>query len=385
MGEILKSLISQIFPSLAASAGGGLLNRIFGLSKAENQQNAFNANEAEKNRQFQALQAQNQNAFNAEQAQINRDFQAEQAATEWQRGVADMRAAGLNPALAYGQGGASAMSGSAAAAAGLPSGSAASGSGRGLGVSLSDLMGLAKMKSEIDEAQSRIDLNEKQGGLFDMERDYKGAELAFFQPLTEAKLKAYESALKNDAVERRLKEAGIDETKARESLLIKQAMLAGIDSETRAELNKQEVRLRMAEVGLTYANTAVQRKRVDEIRAHITQMLQDAITSGALAGVYDQQARNMLVEHGILEFDSETKEYAVKHKKLTYWLNTIGTTVGIVGDIVGIGAKGVTAFAALKGATNLGNLSKPVLVDGSSKNLSDLIYVSKNLPGLRMP
>ena len=136
MGEIIKSLISQIIPGLAASSGAGLLNRIFGLSKAENQQNAFNAQQAQLNRNFQAMQAQNQNAFNAEQAQLNRNFQADQAATQWQRGVSDMRAAGLNPALAYGQGGASAMSGSAASSAGLPAGSAASGSGRGLGVSL---------------------------------------------------------------------------------------------------------------------------------------------------------------------------------------------------------------------------------------------------------
>ena len=54
------------------------------------------------------------NAFSAEQAQLDRDFQERMSNTQYQRGVADMRAAGVNPALAIGQGGAAAPSGQAA-------------------------------------------------------------------------------------------------------------------------------------------------------------------------------------------------------------------------------------------------------------------------------
>lgn len=53
-------------------------------------------------------------AFNAEEAQKQRDFEERMRKSSYQDAVADLRAAGLNPYLAYGQGGAVVPSGQSA-------------------------------------------------------------------------------------------------------------------------------------------------------------------------------------------------------------------------------------------------------------------------------
>lgn len=65
---------------------------------------------------FTAAEAKETRAFNAREAQKARDFSEYMSSSAYQRAMADMKAAGLNPALAFSQGGSSTPSAAVASA-----------------------------------------------------------------------------------------------------------------------------------------------------------------------------------------------------------------------------------------------------------------------------
>lgn len=119
------------------------------------------------------------NDFTAGQTQAQMDFQERMANTQWQRGVEDMQAAGLNPALAYNQGGAVAPSGA--------SGSSVSPTG---GMSMSDLVALMTIKPQVELLKAEAAKTRAEG-------EKVSKEVGWFDILQQANLNQISAAIRH--------------------------------------------------------------------------------------------------------------------------------------------------------------------------------------------
>lgn len=254
-----------------------------GLTTAQIQQNAFTMQQQEA-----------QQRFNAEQAALNRQWQERMSNTAYQRGTADMAAAGLNPAMMYGGSAASAStpSGSAASSA-APAGASPSNVQSGvldsllnMAFSVYRLQGLAldNEGKKIENNINQIELDNRDDALKSQIRFVQQQEKTSAAQASEA-LQAVETGKADEA----LKRAGISTEEARACLTWLEAIYQNKNNEyfdsvkeyrrlieeRSAAKSEKELEEIDAQIGYLFAQTASARAQKELFGAEYDKVVEE--------------------------------------------------------------------------------------------------------------
>lgn len=215
--------------------------------------NAYNTAEAEKARAFSAESANTEMAYNSAQAAQARDWTKMMSDTSYQRAIGDLKSAGLNPMLAYSQGGASSGGGVSASGAMANSPSASSSApiraepvqkfsnGQLIANTASSFLDIERKLAEIDAIKSSTKKTESDTVGSDWNNKLKENEWKYQVPMLHEKLDQMmtESAEKDFAWKMREKLKDVEEAKRR------------------GELTEQQARTKAIEIGNTISNYAI--------------------------------------------------------------------------------------------------------------------------------
>ena len=319
---------------------GNFIKKLFGtgLTDSEKEANEFNAAEAEKNRAFQEMQRQ----------------------TQYQTSVKDMKAAGVNPALAVGGSGAGTTGGATAS-------SASSGS-PDTGALLSVVQSLIGAVSNISTAKISADVGHERN---EIQRSFNDVLTPYYHSLTnkaesDVELNSAQITLaakrleKMDAeiiVERARANNLIADTEVKEAekaLKDVQIALANVDLSKRAEFLE-------ANINYTNAMSAVQNKLVEKYGAEIENVQSITDINKVVKNIKDAELEkeytdllyyNDMCEEQLRQMknDNLISERQYKYMKQDNIRKWIGCATDAVGTVVG----------AATGVSRAGSLAKSV-------------------------
>lgn len=244
----------------AKSAGAGILGTIASLFPAHTIVGSWGRSRTGSGLTGAQMQ---QNDFNADQARIERDWQTDMDNTKVQRSVADMQAAGINPAMMMGNSGVTASTPSGAAASGgTPPPAAGDGFARAMQILF------ARQQYKMNNAA--IDRTEAEAEKIKNEAKLIGLQSSWYPTLQESTIREIDSKIRGNNAS-----ADLDDAKAAHERVL--TTMDSIEAEWRnellrleAEFKKEQTNAAKAEAARAYAAAALDAFDYKYMKAHGT-------------------------------------------------------------------------------------------------------------------
>ena len=292
---------------------------------------------------------QEQNAFNASQAEITRMWQEKMQGSQYQRSVKDMLKAGLNPALMFGNAGPASM----------PSGVMAS--GNSITPDVSSLINLMMARKQMNLIDSQITKNEADANKANTEAEGQDITNSYLDQTIQAQLALYganyneinaqidllEQKLKTEEAQTNLTKAGISLKNAEVALTVQKRIAEEIQNKYRDEMLQLDIQAKKLNNNLIAANTnkndAEVKKLTEElnlVKAQVNNIQQDTILKMLNQGLISQETENAAIEWAIknehLSQEQVKTKYASKEAKAKLIGSYVNMACGIIDSAAGV-------------------------------------------------